>query len=102
MGGAVVNCWAFIDGTIRPICRPSLQQENYYSGHKRVHCVKYPSVLCPDGLIINLSAAYPGRRYDAGIFRDSNLYQQLEQLALYPDGEHFVLYGDQSLQNSHS
>ena len=40
-GGAIRNCWGFIDGTPRPICRPTVDQENYYSGHKRFHCVKY-------------------------------------------------------------
>nr|CAI5843836.1 unnamed protein product [Callosobruchus analis] len=38
-GARVRNCWGFIDGTARPICRPSVEQENYYSGHKRVHCL---------------------------------------------------------------
>lgn len=96
MGGALQNCWGFIDGTVRPICRPSIQQEEYYSGHKRVHCVKYQSVLCPDGIIINLKGAFPGRRHDAGILRLSNLYQQLEENTVFPNNESFVLYGDQA------
>lgn len=28
------NCWGFINGTARPICRPMLNQQNYFSGHK--------------------------------------------------------------------
>lgn len=59
-----------------------------------MHCVKYQSVLTPDGLIINLNGAYPGRFHDAAIFRESGIYQQLEEKMVYPDG-HFVLYGDQ-------
>uniref|UniRef100_A0A6P7G8T6 Uncharacterized protein LOC114339170 n=1 Tax=Diabrotica virgifera virgifera TaxID=50390 RepID=A0A6P7G8T6_DIAVI len=93
-GGAIPNCWRFIDGTVRPICRPSVQQEQYYSGHKRVHCVKYQSVLCPDGLIVNLKGAFCGRRHDAGIFRDIDLYQQLEEKAVFPNNEDYILYGD--------
>jgi hypothetical protein len=95
-GGAVHNCWGFIDGTARPICRPSVQQENYYSGHKRFHCLKYQSVLCPDGIIVNLKGAYQGRRHDAGIFRESQLYNELERAAVFPDNERYVLYGDQA------
>jgi hypothetical protein len=49
-GGPVRNCWGFIDGRARAICRPSINQEKYFSGHKRHHCVKYQSVLCPDGI----------------------------------------------------
>lgn len=88
------NVWAFIDGTIRPICRPKRNQGLYYSGYKKIHCVKYQSVLCPDGIIISLKGAYPGHRHDAGIFRDSRLYEELEQYAVYGDRK-YVIYGDQ-------
>jgi hypothetical protein len=27
-GGAIPNCWAFIDGKVRSICRPRLNQED--------------------------------------------------------------------------
>jgi hypothetical protein len=76
------------------ICRPSINQEEYFSGHKRHHCVKYQSVLCPDGIIASLMGPYPGRRHDAGIFRESNLYNQLEQRARFAENEKYVLYGD--------
>lgn len=91
-GGAVQKCWGFIDGTTRQICRPSINQEEYYSGHKRYHCVKYQSVLVPDGLIVSLKGAWPGRRHDAGIMRESNLYQELEELARL--NGNYLLYGD--------
>lgn len=94
-GGAMRNCWGFIDGTARQICRPSINQEDYYSGHKRYHCVKYQSVLCPDGMIVSLKGAYPGRRHDAGIFRESGLYRELEEKAVY-GAEKYALYGDQA------
>lgn len=90
------NCWGFIDGTARQICRPSVEQENYYSGHKRFHCLKYQSVLCPDGIIVSLKGAYPGRRHDAGIFRETGLYNELEQVANFGPNEKFCLYGDQA------
>lgn len=93
-GAPVINCWGFIDGTARPICRPSINQMEYYSGHKRQHCVKYQSVLAPDGLIVSLKGAYPGRRHDAGIFRESNIYNQLEQCATFENEEKYALYGD--------
>uniref|UniRef100_A0A6P7H4T8 Uncharacterized protein LOC114344382 n=1 Tax=Diabrotica virgifera virgifera TaxID=50390 RepID=A0A6P7H4T8_DIAVI len=94
-GGAVQNCWGFIDGTTRAICRPSTNQEQYYSGHKRQHCLKYQSIMCPDGIIINLKGAYIGRRHDAGIFRESNMYNELEAVATFGD-RNYVLYGDQA------
>lgn len=92
MGGALPNCWGFIDGTVRGIRRPSAEQEEYYSGHKRKHCVKYQSILCPDGIIVNLKGAFPGRRHDSGILRETNIYNQLEQNCMFPNNEYFVIY----------
>ncbi|VEN39660.1 unnamed protein product, partial [Callosobruchus maculatus] len=95
-GAAIPNCWGFIDGTAGAICRPSIPLEEYYSGHKRMHCVKYQSVLCPDGMIVNLKGPYVGRRHDAGIYRESQLYAELQEVAVFPDGRKYVLYGDQA------
>ncbi|KAJ8916992.1 hypothetical protein NQ315_012907 [Exocentrus adspersus] len=94
-GGALPNCWGFIDGTARAICKPTNDQENYYSGHKRFHCIKYQSVLCPDGIIASLKGGWPGRRHDAAIFTQSNLYAELQQVAVFPNNN-YVLYGDQA------
>ena len=35
-GAALDNCWGFIDGTVRPMCRPKQHQRLFYNGHKRV------------------------------------------------------------------
>jgi len=53
-GAALQNCFGFIDGTIRPICRPSQEQRIMFNGHKRVHSLKFQSVAVPNGLIANL------------------------------------------------
>ncbi|KAJ8916393.1 hypothetical protein NQ315_014603 [Exocentrus adspersus] len=94
-GGAIPNCWGFIDGTARAICKPSVDEENYYSGHKRFHCIKYKSVLCPDGIIASLKGAWAGRRHDAAMLAESGLYEELERVAVFPE-QNFVLYGDQA------
>lgn len=65
-GSPINNCWGFIDGTARQICRPSINQQDYFSGHKRYHCLKYQAIATPDGIIINLQGPYIGRRHDAG------------------------------------
>ncbi len=51
---ALENCWGFIDGTMRPICHPEENQRVIYNGHKRVHDLKYQSVVAANGLIANL------------------------------------------------
>lgn len=53
-GAALENCWGFVDGTVRPICRPGENQRVMYNGHKRVHALKFQSVVAPNGLIANL------------------------------------------------
>ncbi|XP_077506971.1 uncharacterized protein LOC144116141 [Amblyomma americanum] len=90
-GAPLKNCWAFIDGTARPICRPSRNQNVYFSGHKRVHALKYQSVMCPNGIICQLDGSYPGSKHDAGNFGNSQAYAKLEKLV---QGRNYVIYGD--------
>ena len=45
------NCFGFIDGTVRPVCRPGEKQRVLYNGHKRVHALKFQSVVLPSGMI---------------------------------------------------
>ena len=53
-GAALDNCIGFIDGTVRPICRPGEMQRTVYNGHKRVHAIKFQSVTLPNGMIANM------------------------------------------------
>ncbi|KAF6211254.1 hypothetical protein GE061_014371 [Apolygus lucorum] len=92
-GAPLNNCWAFIDGTARHICRPSVNQEMFYSGHKRYHCLKFQSTVTPDGLIISLLGPFDGRRHDAGIFRETGFINQLQRLCENAANQ-YVLYGD--------
>ena len=54
-GAALDDCFGFVDGTVRPICRPNTNQRQVYNGHKRVHAIKFQSVAIPNGIIANLS-----------------------------------------------
>ena len=45
------NFWGFVDGTVRPISGPGQNQRVLYNGHKRVHAIKFQSVVSPNGLI---------------------------------------------------
>ena len=53
-GAALDNCWGFIDGTVRPVARPGEHQRVLFNGHKRVHAIKFQSVVAPNGLIVDL------------------------------------------------
>lgn len=53
--GAALNCFGFIDGTVRPIARPGENQRVVYNGHKRVHALKFQLLSLPNGIIGNMS-----------------------------------------------
>ncbi|CAN7982950.1 unnamed protein product [Ixodes hexagonus] len=90
-GAPLTNCWGFIDGTARAICRPSECQNEFFSGHKRHHVVKYQSLMCANGIICQLDGPFRGRRHDAGMMHDSCLYEKLQRLVR---GRSYVIYGD--------
>ncbi|KAH8036770.1 hypothetical protein HPB51_005259 [Rhipicephalus microplus] len=90
-GAPLTNCWGFIDGTARAICRPTRQQQLYFSKHKRFHALKYQFIMCPNGIICQLDGCYPGSRHNAGNFGNSQVYTKLEKLV---QGHHYSLYGD--------
>ena len=67
-GAALQNCWGFVDGTVRPICRPGQNQKCLYNGHKKVHAIKFQSIIAtPSGLIANLFGPVEGKRHDSGM-----------------------------------
>jgi len=63
-GAALDNCWGFVDGTARPVCRPSENQRAIYNGHKRVHSIKFQAVVLPNGLVGNLFGPIEGRGHN--------------------------------------
>ena len=93
-GGALTNCWGFVDGTVRPICRPGMHQEVMYNGRKRIHTLKFQSVTAPNGLIAHLFGPVEGRRHDAYILRESGLLPELEARSHDLEGKVLCIYKD--------
>ena len=93
-GAPLTNCWAFVDGTVRPICRPGELQRVVFNGHHRVHALKYQSIACPNGLIANLYGPVEGRRHDSGMLADSGIYQHMQRFCHAPNGTPLCIYGD--------
>ncbi|XP_055329421.1 uncharacterized protein LOC129582055 [Paramacrobiotus metropolitanus] len=74
-GGTVKNCFGFIDGTARPICRPKRLQRDCF------------------GLIRNLFGGVRSTMHDARMLNESGLLESLRtQFANFD--EKLVLYGD--------
>lgn len=79
-GSPLMNCIGFIDGTIRGMCRPIEEQEEFYNKHKRIHSIKYQAITLPNGLIANLSGPYSGRHHDGFMLSDSKIIDKLDIL----------------------
>jgi len=94
-GAVITNKFNFTLGTIHRTCRPGRHQKECYSGHKRVHCLKYQSVVIPNGLLANIHGPVSGRRHDSFMLYDSKILENL-QTKLRQDNapEDFYLYGD--------
>ncbi|GFN81347.1 hypothetical protein PoB_000785300 [Plakobranchus ocellatus] len=85
-GAPIQNCIGFIDGTIRPIARPSSNQRSCYSGHKRLHGLIFQRVMPPNGIIGHMFGPMEGKRHDSALL-------SIAELETIGD---FYLYGDQA------
>ena len=90
------NVVGFVDGTLRPNCRPGGHddlQRQLYSGHKRTHGLKWQGLMLPNGIIADLYGPYPGRRHDSFLLGDSMLNDRL-QLWQQNEPVQYKVYGD--------
>jgi nuclease HARBI1 len=54
-------------------------QKQSFNGHKRVHSLNLQSVSAPDGIILDLTGPWKGKRHDCGMLRRSGLLERLEK-----------------------
>ncbi|KAJ3724797.1 hypothetical protein FB446DRAFT_622064, partial [Lentinula raphanica] len=45
LGCPLKNCFAFLDCTIRRVCRPGWGQNVAYNGYKKIHALKYQALM---------------------------------------------------------
>ena len=77
----------------RGIARPKYNQRVMYNGYKRVHSIKFQSVVTPNGLIANLAGPFEGKRHDSTMLHESGLLTDLRRVGVY-NGDPLCLYGD--------
>ena len=94
-----VNCFGFVDGTARAFCKPEVDQEDYYSGHKRQHRIKFQSILLPNGIIANVWGPAEGRRHDWYMVAESEIQQPIRDLNA-GFSTNFCTYGDKGYMQS--
>ena len=75
------------------ICRPSLNQRQVYNGHKKVHGIKFKSIVLSNGLIGNVVGPWEGRRHYCTMLHESDLLNDLRRVAWF-NGQPPCIYGD--------
>ena len=97
----IQTIWGFIDCTIHAMCHPTWFQCQGYSGHKKVHTLKYQAVVLVNGIITHLFGLEVGRHNDNHLLASSNLLQKCAEHAIHPNASQlplhhhrFQLFGD--------
>ena len=89
----------FIDCTVRCCARPLYGQEALFSGHKKIHGLKYQALGFPDGLIAGLYGPRQARRHDSRVLIESGLQTSLTNIQRRT-GLPYLIYGDPAYGNT--
>ncbi|KIJ40248.1 hypothetical protein M422DRAFT_103859, partial [Sphaerobolus stellatus SS14] len=65
-----------------------------YDRWKRIHCLKYHTVISPDGLIVHVYGPVDGCRHDETVFKESSLPDLLNKHFWTLDSHPLFLYDD--------
>ena len=69
--------FGFIDGTSRACSMPGYFQGEFFSGHKRCHCMQFLSLTAPDGMILYTFGPTTGRHQDNFLVNSSGLGEEM-------------------------
>ncbi|KAF8927145.1 hypothetical protein BGZ47_002310, partial [Haplosporangium gracile] len=77
-----------------------LLQEEYYSGYKKYHCLKFQTITTPDGMIVHVDGPFIGRHNDTGMLIRSPIRHYPAAHARSPGGRQLAVYGDEGYGQS--
>ncbi|CAM4532255.1 unnamed protein product [Caretta caretta] len=78
------NCGRAIDGGHIPILAPE-HQAGEYINRKGYFSIVLQALVDHKGRFTNINVGWPGKVHDARIFRNSGLFQKLQEGTLFPD-----------------
>ncbi|CAM4462684.1 unnamed protein product [Lepidochelys olivacea] len=78
------NCGGAIDGTHIPILAPE-HQAGEYINRKGYFSIVLQALVDHKGRFTNINVGWPGKVHDARIFRNSGLFQKLQEGTFFPD-----------------
>ena len=82
------------------MCHPTWFQRQGYSGHKKVHALKYQAVVLVNGIIAHLYGPKVGHHNDNHLLASSGLLDKCAEHAIHPNAtlppleRYFQLFGD--------
>ncbi|PWY97768.1 hypothetical protein BCV70DRAFT_166387 [Testicularia cyperi] len=85
--------WGFVDGTLRPVARPTRGQEAVYNGWKHFHALKYQIISTPDGLIF-AQGPWDGSENDWSVWKKSGVAEWLQMASQQENNKQLFLFGD--------
>jgi len=85
-GCPLFQCLGFVDGVNKKIANPSVAwlQTATYSGYKKSCGLAFAGCVVPNGMGLLMLGPSPGRRHDAAVAAEHNLYEKLETLGTFP------------------
>jgi hypothetical protein len=84
----------FIDGTVRPTCKPEMFQAVVYNGKDKTHALKYQVFVSPDGIMRHVFGPVCGSRHDQHMVHESKILQWITSHGSCASGNAFVCYAD--------
>ncbi|CAM5142436.1 unnamed protein product [Natator depressus] len=78
------NCGGALDRTHIPILAPEHQASEYIN-RKGYSSIVLQALVDHKGCFTNINVGWPGKVHDARIFRNSGLFQKLQEGTLFPD-----------------
>ncbi|CAM4581506.1 unnamed protein product [Caretta caretta] len=78
------NCGGAVDGTHIPVLAPE-HQAGKYINRKGYFSMVLQALVDHKGCFTNINVGWPGKVHDARIFRNSGLFQKLQEGTLFPD-----------------
>jgi hypothetical protein len=94
MHTGIRGVFSFIDGTVRPTCKPEIFQAVVYNGKDKTHALKYQVVVTPDGIMRHVYGPVCGSRHDQHMVHASKVLEWITSHGKCSTGEPFVCYAD--------
>jgi hypothetical protein len=86
--------FSFIDGTVRPTCKPEIFQAVVYNGKDKTHALKYQVLVTPDGIMRHVYGPVCGSRHDQHLVHVSKVLSWVTSHGSCATGEPYVCYAD--------